>query len=221
MNKIFVKDGDIVYPGEIIGENLDNLSLEGVYKEKNKYFSKYFGIVKLENFSLRIIPFNKTYLPKEGDFVIGEIKEVLPTGWIIDINSPFLANLPLKEMFNERIVSGVDISKFYDVGDVIAAKIINVSRNKSVKLSVKSINIGKLNDYYIFLISPTKIPKILGKKGRNIEKLRELLNVDIVVGQNGVICVKANNRKKELETAEIIKNFTNSLKSTNIQEFIK
>jgi len=124
-------------------------------------------------------------------------------------------------MFNERIVSGVDISKFYDVGDVIAAKIINVSRNKSVKLSVKSINIGKLNDYYIFLISPTKIPKILGKKGRNIEKLRELLNVDIVVGQNGVICVKANNRKKELETAEIIKNFANSLKSTNIQEFIK
>jgi len=222
MAEILVKNKEIVYPGQVLAKNLNIPYLMGVYQEKNEIISKFYGIVEIKEDLIKVIPLNKQYLPEEGDLVIGEIKEVMPTSWLVDINSPFSAVLFLRDAVGERLnPDEVDLSKIYDVGDLIVAKIIKVTRNKTVRVSVKDSPNKKLKEGLIIFISPAKVAKILGKKGKNINELKEKTNVDIIVGQNGVIWIKGKSRKEELVVSKIIKEIENTLDFPNLDYVIE
>jgi len=210
----------IVIPGEKIKsiekEKFKNYKIINCFtKEKNKkieIYSKFYGILNDNNKEkiIEVIPINGKYLPKIGDFVIGKIKEVMPNMWIIDINSPFSATLLLKDAFNERIdVEKVDLSKFYDINDIIFGKITNITRNKTVRISLKSSPQKKLKNGLIIEINNILNHWLIQNKEKILERLKKK-EIEIVIGKNRLIWVKG---KKEIlsKLVRILKNMEKTM----------
>jgi exosome complex component RRP4 len=113
------------------------------------------------------------------------------TIWIVDINSPYDAILPLGEAVGEYVdLSKTDISVYFDIGDIIYAKVLNVSKSKQISLTMNDYRTRKLIGGRILKVTPSKVPRIIGKEGSMIELIKNKTKCQIIVGQNGIIWLK-------------------------------
>jgi exosome complex component RRP4 len=158
------------------------------------------GLVSLRNKKLRVIPLKSKYVPKKGDVVIGKIKDVRFSMWDVDINSPYSGILPAFEVFGRE---KKELNKVYDVGDVLFLRVVDVDEIKKAKLGLKGRGMGKFKGGIIVDIAPTKVPRLIGKKGSMINMIKDKTKCKIVVGQNGLVWVKGNEDMEQL-TREII-----------------
>jgi exosome complex component RRP4 len=189
-----------VLPGELIDERKGRKLGTGVYLDGDKVFSKVLGIPRINENEISVIPLAGVYLPKIGDMVIGTVTEVEISGWLTDINSPYVAFLPLAEAVDEFVdVSRIDISKYYDVDDVIFCRISKVTKNKTIQVSMKDRSSRKLHNGTIIKITPSKVPRIIGKGGSMINLIKNKTGCDIIVGQNGVVWLRGENGAKATE----------------------
>ena len=158
------------------------------------------GRVSLRNKKLRVIPLKSKYVPKKGDVVIGKINDVRFSMWEVDINSPYSGILPAFEVFGRE---KKELNKVYDVGDVLFLRVVDVDEIKKAKLGLKGRGMGKFKGGIIVDIAPTKVPRLIGKKGSMINMIKDKTKCKIVVGQNGLVWVKGNEDMEQL-TREII-----------------
>jgi exosome complex component RRP4 len=190
----------IVLPGELIDERKGRKLGNQTYEANGKVFSKVLGIPKISENEISVIPLAGAYLPRLGDRVIGIIQEVEVSGWFVDINSPYLAFLPLGSAVEEFVdISRVDISKYYDIGDIIFCKISKVAKNMIVQVSMKDPASRKLYGGTLIKVTPAKVPRIIGKGGSMINLIKSKTKCEIFVGQNGVIWLKGGNKAKAIE----------------------
>jgi len=189
---ILVKDKDLVVPGEVLAED-DFLAGRGTFREENKICSSVVGLVSIRNKKISVIPLQSKYIPKRGDVVIGEINDIRFSMWGLDINSPYSGLLPASEVFGKE---KRELEKVFDVGDVLFLRVIDVDEVKKVKLGLKGRGLGKFKGGILIYITPTKVPRLIGKKGSMINMIKDKTHCDIVVGQNGVVWVKG---KPEME----------------------
>ncbi len=181
----------LVIPGELIKRGISFISGEGTYRVKEAIYASKLGLVEEDKKLIRVIPLSGVYIPKENDIVIGKIVEVTTAGWLVDINSPYIAFLPVGEALRERIdLLTADLSNYFDVGDIIISKVISVTKSMLVRVSLKEISKPKLEGGKVIKVSYTKVPRIIGKGGSMINMIKELTSTSIFVGQNGVIWVK-------------------------------
>ena len=132
--------------------------------------------------------------------MIGIIQEVQVSGWIVDINPPWFAYLPLAEAVSEFVdVFRTDLSKYYDVGDMIYGKIQNVTKSMIIQLSLKEPGSKKLLGGVLVKITPSKVPRLIGKGGSMINLIKEKTRTRIIVGQNGLVWVKGERIGKAVE----------------------
>jgi len=96
-----------------------------------------------------------------------------------------------------------ELNKVYDVGDVLFLRVVDVDEIKKAKLGLKGRGMGKFKGGIIVEISPTKVPRLIGKKGSMINMIKDKTNCKIVVGQNGLVWVKGDEDMEQL-TREII-----------------
>ncbi|HDN83518.1 MAG TPA: RNA-binding protein [Candidatus Altiarchaeales archaeon] len=195
--KIYVKDGDFVIPGQLIGENI-NCNLEYCIVEGNKVYSTVEGLVRVNRKNVKIIPSFGGYIPKKDDIVIGVVIEVLPSGWVMDINSPYLCIMEGEEATEEVFKS--NLKDFFDVGDIISAKVSEVNEVNSCKV----VNPKKLIGGIVVDVNPKRIPRILGKKRSMLLLLREKTQCRIIVGQNGRVWIKGENTPIAIEAIKKI-----------------
>ena len=196
---IYVEDKDLVIPGQILADE-EYYSGRGTFKEHGKVCSSLIGLVSLRNKKIRVIPLKSKYVPKKGDVVIGKINDVRFSMWDVNINSPYSGILPAFEVFGR---DKKELSKVYDVGDVLFLRVIDVDEVKKAKLGLKGRGLGKFKGGIIVDISPTKVPRLIGKKGSMINMIKNKTNCKIVVGQNGLVWVKGDDDMEQL-TREII-----------------
>ncbi len=189
---IYVKEKDLVVPGEILAED-DYYAGRGTFQENGKVCSNLLGLVSLRNKKISVIPLKSKYLPKKGDVVIGKIDDVRFSMWGVDINSPYPGILPASEVFGR---DKKDLSRVFDIGDVLFLRIVDVDEVKKVKLGLKGRGMGKFKGGIIVDIAPTKVPRLIGKKGSMINMIKDKTGCKIVVGQNGLVWVKG---KQEME----------------------
>ncbi|MCS7093743.1 MAG: exosome complex RNA-binding protein Rrp4 [Candidatus Aenigmarchaeota archaeon] len=195
---------DIVLPGMYIEERKGR-KLNNCYSEGEKVYSKVLGILKISEEEISVIPLAGKYIPKVGDRVVGVIDEVEVSGWWVDINSPYKAFLPIGEALEEFVdLKKVDLSRFYDIGDVIFCKISKVTKNKIVQVSMKDMIARKLFGGAIMKITPFKVPRVIGKGGSMIELIKSKTKTEIYVGQNGLIWVKGGKKEKAWECISTI-----------------
>ncbi|MBU5574975.1 MAG: exosome complex RNA-binding protein Rrp4 [Candidatus Aenigmatarchaeota archaeon] len=193
-SKLLIEDKNIVTPGDILAEGLDYLPSSGCYRTGNIIKSKYFGVVRIKNRYLSVIPLAGAYMPKSGDGVIAKISDIQTTFWICDINSPYDAILQIGEVAEEYIdLTRTDISSFFDIGDIIYAKILNVTKSKNILLTMKDYRARKLIGGRLIKVTPSKVPRIIGKEGSMIELIKNKTGCQIIVGQNGIVWFKGQN----------------------------
>jgi|GEM_PF-60231 len=194
---IYVNEKDLVVPGEILAED-DYYSGRGTFEDNGKICSNLLGLVSLRNKKINVIPLKSKYLPKKGDVVIGKIDDVRFSMWGVDLNSPYSGILPASEVFGRE---KKELSRVFDVGDVLFLRIVDVDEVKKVKLGLKGRGMGKFKGGIIVDIAPTKVPRLIGKKGSMINMIKDKTKCKIVVGQNGLVWVKGN---KDME--QIVRN---------------
>ena len=191
---IYVENKDLVIPGQVLSDD-EYYSGRGTFKENGKVCSSLMGLVSLRNKKIRVIPLKSKYVPKKGDVVIGKINDVRFSMWDVDINSPYSGILPAFEVFGRE---KKELNKVYDVGDVLFLRVVDVDEIKKAKLGLKGRGMGKFKGGIIVDIAPTKVPRLIGKKGSMINMIKDKTKCKIVVGQNGLVWVKGDGDMEQL-----------------------
>ena len=197
------KTREIVLPGEVLAESKEYRPGHGTFVEDGKIISKFLGIPKKNGYFF-VVPLSGVYLPKQQDKIIGLITGIEKVGWVVDINSPWEAFLPLSEAVDEFIdFKKTDIIRYYDVGDIIYAKILDVKRG-NIALTMKERMARKLRGGVTIKITPSKVPRLIGKEGSMINTIKEKTGTVIRVGQNGVVWISGENVDKAIKAIKII-----------------
>lgn len=181
----------LVIPGDLLGKGRAG---HGAYEYDDDVFSKHVGLAEEKNGMFFVIPLSGVYNPKRGDGVVGKIEDVIFSKWLIDINSPYQAVLPLSEATEDFIdLTKTDLTKYLDYNDMVFAEIFSITKTKNVQLSMKNRKCRKLKGGRIIKVTPAKVPRIIGKGGSMVEMIKNMTETQIVVGQNGLVWVKGEN----------------------------
>ena len=191
---IHVEDKKLVVPGEILAED-DYYPGRGTFREGDKICSSLMGLVSLRNNKISVIPLKSKYVPKKGDVVIGEIDDIRFSMWGVDINSPYSGILPASEVFGRE---KRELSRVFKIGDVLFLRVVDVDEVKKVKLGLKGRGMGKFKRGILANITPTKVPRLIGKKGSMINMIKEKTRCKIVVGQNGLVWIKGDEDMEQI-----------------------
>lgn len=205
MGKLLVKNKDIVVPGEELAVGMDFLPAGGAFRENDKIIASQLGLVSVSGRLIKLIPLTGRYNPKSGDTVIGKVTDISFSGWYIDIGYAYEANLSLRDATSEYINKGVDLTQYYNFGDVVAAKVVKVTRAKVVDLTMKGPGLRKLRGGKIIEVTPSKVPRIIGKQGSMISIIKEMTNCKIIVGQNGKVWIQGTPEMEIVATEAIMK----------------
>jgi len=198
-----IETREIVLPGEILADVKEGRPGHGTFIEDGKIISKFLGIPKMGEY-ISVIPLSGVYIPKRQDKVIGFITGIEKVGWIVDINSPWDAFLPLSEAVDEFIdFKKTDISRYYDVGDTVYATILDIKRG-SIQLSMREPMARKLKGGVTIKITSSKVPRLIGKEGSMINTIKEKTRTIIRVGQNGVVWISGEKVDKAIKAIKMI-----------------
>ena len=209
----------LVTPGELLAEG-DYIAGENTYKEDNKIYSQRLGLVDFDDKKVFVVPLRGKYIPKVGDVIIGRVTDVTISGWRVDTNSAYSAMLSMKEASTSFIQKGSDLTKYFQIGDYIITKVINVTSQKLVDLTMKGPGLRKLRGGNIIKVSPIKVPRIIGKNGSMINMIKEYTNCKISVGQNGLIWIQGE-PKKEIIVIKAVRMIEESAHLPGLTEKIK
>jgi len=202
--ELFVKGRDLVVPGDLLASG-DYLLGEGTYKEGENIYANILGLVDTKEQFIKIIPLSGKYVPAPRDLVIGIVEDISFSSWSVDINSPYQGVLGIANATDRFIdINQEDLSKIYNIGDVIVAKVLNVSQSMQVGLTMRDKGLYKLREGRLISISPTKVPRVIGKKGTMVQLLKYMTNCRITVGQNGRIWISGENPNIAIEAIRLI-----------------
>jgi exosome complex component RRP4 len=198
-------DNKIVLPGDLVDEKKGRRYGRGTFADGEKVFSTVLGIPRVSEVEVSVIPLSGVYLPVIGDRIIGTIKSVEISGWMVDINSPYPAFLPLAEAVDEYVdTSRADLSRYFDVGDVIFCRISKVTKGMNVQASMRDMMSRKLYGGVTISVTPSKIPRIIGKAGSMVQLIKQKTHCDVYTGQNGLVWIRGEDKAKALETILMI-----------------
>jgi exosome complex RNA-binding protein Rrp4 len=179
---LLVKPFELVVPGQLLGEDIKGG--ENCYKEGNRWFSSVLGFVinNKETETIDIKPVRGVYIPKEGDYVIAEVKATQPNFWIVSLGAYAAKlsqlNFPFKK---EAVKEGV----------FIRGKIINADLS-NVEITAKCNECGVLSGGVTVWFDPSKMAKVIGTKGETMEKIKEVSKCEIAYGYNGIIWIRGH-----------------------------
>lgn len=202
-SKLLSKDKEIVVPGQAVAEGMDYLPGFGTYRHEERIFVNQLGVLHVDGKVLKLTPLAGTYLPNMGDVIIGKVVDILMSGWRIDINSPYVAMLPLAEASFDFIKKGADLTEYFDLGDYIVCKITQVTSQNLVDISMKSSGLKKLKGGHFVSVNPAKVPRLIGRKGSMVTMLKHATDCQIIVGQNGVVWISGEPDREVLAVRAI------------------
>ena len=164
----FFEKKQLVTPGEMLAEG-DYLPGENTYVEAGKIYASRIGLVDSDNKKVNVVALRAFYVPKMGDIVIGTVTEVGFNGWTVDIKAPYTAMLRASDVLSRPFKPQNDeLSQILTAGDLIVAKIATFDRAHDPQLTVGEPGMGKITRGQILHVTPTKIPRIIGRKGSMI-----------------------------------------------------
>src|SRR3989338_8347413 len=137
MSKLLVKNKDIAVPGEVLAEGMDNLPGEGTYRDCEKIMGGRLGLVLVDGRTIKLIALSGRYIAKRNDTIIGKVEDITFSGWRIGTNSAYSAMLSMKDGSSDYIARGADLTKYFDLGDFVVCKIVNVTSQKLIDVAMK------------------------------------------------------------------------------------
>jgi len=196
---IHFEQQDIVVPGQLLAEG-DYRTGEGAYMEQEKVYASVIGVAKMKGKTVYVVPLKGQYVPKPRDIIIGNVVEITLNGWLLDFHSPYPAMLPVMHALSRRDATHAkdNLRRYYDIGETVVAEIIAADRTRDPLVTTLGRGLGKVRGGVLMNIIPTRVPRLIGRKGSMINMLKSELQVDIVVGQNGIVWLKGNPARMEI-----------------------
>ncbi len=219
MGKLLVQERTVVVPGEHIAEGLDYLPANGAYRKDDFVLAGRLGLLTVDGRAVKIISLSGRYMPKRNDVIIGKVIDVTISGWRFDINCAYSAMLSMKDATSDFIQRGSDLTQFFNLGDMVVAKIVNVTSQKLVDLTTKGPGLRKLYGGRLVHVNCNKVPRIIGKQGSMVSLIKNATGCKIIVGQNGVIWIDGE-PKDEVIAVETIKKIEQESHTSGLTERI-
>ena len=161
-------------------------------------------------------------MPKIDDLVIGRIESIFGSSWFADINSCYQGMLLGQDVFGRgSYPTNSEMKNRLDKGDIIFAKIANFDRQREPLISIADNNLGKIDSGELIKISPSKIPRLIGKQGSMIQTIEGSTNATITVGQNGVIVVSCDETNGLLKALTAIRMIDEQAHIINLTDKVK
>jgi exosome complex component RRP4 len=178
---------EMVIPSQLLGDAKKHKAGRGTFIENGKIYAERLGIVNRQTDYINVIPVKGRYDPIEGDFVIGIVEEPMASSWLVDINAPYPALLHVNEVPWD--VEFGETERYLNQGDSIMAKVLQINVEKKLQITLNDRNLYKIKGGNIINVEPSKVPRIIGKKGSMISLLKKYTRCRIFVGQNGRIWI--------------------------------
>jgi len=220
MSEIMVKDKEISVPGETLAVGMDVLPGSGTYRDGERIAANRLGLVAIDGRTIKLIPLSGRYYPKMGDTIICKVIDVSFSGWRLDTNAAYSAMLSMKDATSEFIQRGANLTQYYDLGDYIVCKIVNVTSQKLIDVTMKGPGLRKLKGGRIIEVNTNKVPRIIGKMGSMVMMIKDATKCNIVVGQNGLIWIDGE-PANELLAIQTIKKIEKESHTSGLTDKIK
>ena len=211
----YVIPGDVIATGPLRPE-------QNVYQDGDRIISTSVGISEIFENAVRVIPLTGGYIPKSNDLVIGKVIGTSPLSWEFEINSCFIGFLPAQDVFGRDYSPTKDeLKQRLDIGDLVAARIANFDRSRDPLLTVQDRDLGKIESGELVEIAPSKVPRLIGKRGSMIQTIETATKAMITIGQNGWIVVSCEDPEGLLKAIEAIKMVDALAHTPNLTERVK
>jgi exosome complex component RRP4 len=211
---------EIVIPGEIISSDENALPGDWTIKQDKNIIAIRLGLVDKSDRLIKLIPLSGVYIPRRGNVIIGEIKDMAMSGWMVDIGGPYGAFLPLREC--PGFIEESEMETVYGIGDLIVTQILDVKRT-SVDLTMKQRDsgLGKIRDGLVIRVNPHRVPRVIGKEGSMISLIKNASRCIITVGQNGLIWIKGGSIESQLFAKKAIEFIIENTTSEGLTEKVE
>jgi exosome complex component RRP4 len=211
----YVIPGDVITTGPFRPEQ--NVILDG-----NKIISTTIGISEIYDDSVRVIPLTGKYIPKINDLVIGKVNSHTSLSWELDINSCYVGFLPAQDVFGRDFSAHADeLSTKLRTGDLVAARIANFDRTRDPLVTIADRDLGKIDSGDLMQISPSKVPRLIGKKGSMIQMIEEATDAAVTIGQNGWVVVSCESPEGLLKAKKAIQMVNEQAHVANLTDQVK
>ena len=211
----FVLPGDTIVTGHYTPEQ--NVIIDG-----DRAIATTVGFSEIKDSNVGVISLTGFYIPKIDDLIIGKVISYSALSWEIDINSYYSAILPASDIFGRDFTSSRDnLSLKLDKGDLIAARIVNVGSTREPLITISGQDLGKIDSGELVKISPSKVPRLIGKQGSMIQAIEGATNSSITIGQNGLIILNNDNNSGLERATRAIKMIEINLYEPNLEEKIQ
>lgn len=204
-DKLNIKNKEIAVPGEVLAEGMGYVPSRGIRRVQDKLIAEQLGMINVEGKVIKLIPLTGVYLPKVNDKIICKVIDVLMTGWRLDTRSPYSAVLSMKDATSEFIQRGADLTQYFAIGDYILTKIVNITSQKLVDVSMKGPGLRKLRGGRIIKVNPHKVPRVIGKEGSMVILIKQATGCNVMVGQNGLIWIDGEPEAEVIAEKAILK----------------
>jgi len=194
---LFYERRQLVTPGDLLAED-DYVAGDNTYRDDGKIYASRVGLVDYEAKKVHVVALKAFYIPSVEDTVIGKVVEVTTGGWIVDINAPYFAMLRASDVTDRPFKPETsDLPSIFDVGDLIIAKVAAYDRTRDPLLTVREPGLGKIMRGQLVEITPTKIPRVIGRQGSMVSMIKRETGCQITIGQNGLILVSGKTPEDE------------------------
>ena len=196
-----------VIPGEVIVSGSYRAE-QNTVMEGDKILATVIGLSDVHDGSVRVIPLTGGYYPKDDDLVIGKIVSHSAMSWEVNINSCYAGMLPATDVFGRDFSShSDDLSAKLGNGDLIVARIVNADKTRDPLLTISGRELGKIDSGELVNISPSKVARLIGKRGSMIQTIESGTHAQITIGQNGLVvvsCEDSDGLLKAIKAIELV-----------------
>jgi len=211
MSELF-ESRDIVVPGDVIYKGRTRTG-DNTYRFKGNVCATRIGLVNYGRGMVSVIALEAGYNPLIGDIVVGEVRDINLGSWTVNIDAPTEAVLNVPDAIDGPFRTDMVMPEILDVGETIVA------------ISILGSDLGKVDDGFIIRITPSKIPRLIGKKGSMVNMILKETGCQLTIGQNGRVLVQCRTREQEEIVLKVICKVEDEAHTTGltnrVQEFIK
>jgi exosome complex component RRP4 len=211
----YVIPGDVVTTGPFRPEQ--NVILDG-----NNIIATTIGISEIYDDSVRVIPLTGMYIPKIDDLVIAKVNSHTSLSWELDINSCYVGFLPAQDVFGRDFSAHADeLSSKLKTGDLVAARIANFDRTRDPLVTISDRDLGQIDSGELVEISPSKVPRLIGKRGTMIQMIEMATDAAITIGQNGWVVISCESPEGLLKAKKAIQMVNEQAHIANLTDQVK
>ncbi|MBC8224744.1 RNA-binding protein [Candidatus Bathyarchaeota archaeon] len=215
---------DLVIPGDVLYEGRIRTG-DNTHRSEGKVSASRIGLVNYNRDVVSVIALEAGFSPLTGDLVIGEVTDIQLGRWMVDIDTSEEAVLNVPDAIDAPFNPDIDMTRILDIGDTVVAKIVDLDRRRTPILSILGRDLGRVDEGFLMKLTPSKIPRLIGKKGSMVNMILNKTGCNVVIGQNGRILIHGRTREQEEMAVKVINKVENEAHisglTSRVQEYLR